>query len=192
LGRGGALKLNDTFWKEFLNNAAFFTLAQKNYFEGAATALSSASLSKAIELFRKQTDEEGKPIGATPRYLPVPPELETVAMELYRSLNNNTGGASANDRVPNTNIHGGKYEPVVSSYLSNTSLAGQSSTAWYLLADPMDVPVIEVAFLGGVETPTIETVEVDADEMGVGLLGYWDFGVAKQEFRGGVKSKGAA
>jgi hypothetical protein len=36
LGRGAALKLNDLFWTEFLNNSAFFTSGRTNVNEGVA------------------------------------------------------------------------------------------------------------------------------------------------------------
>jgi hypothetical protein len=60
------------------------------------------------------------------------------------------------------------------------------------LADPNDLPVIEVAFLNGQESPTIESAEADFSVLGIQLRGYHDFGVAQQDSRGGVKSKGEA
>jgi hypothetical protein len=53
--------------------------------------------------------------------------------------------------------------------------------AWYLLADPADLPVIEVAFLNGQESPTIETAEADFNVLGVQMRGYHDFGCALQD-----------
>jgi hypothetical protein len=192
LGRGGALKLNDVFWTAFLANTDFFKSDNNNYFEGAATNLQSSSLKTAVEKFRKQVDADGKPLGAMPKFLLVPPEEEVTADELFFSTNHNTGGAASTAKVPNRNVFAGKYQPVMSAYLSNSSYTGYSTTAWYLLADPEDVPVIEVCFLDGVETPTIESAAADFDQLGINLRGYWDFGVAKQDHRGGVKSKGAA
>jgi hypothetical protein len=132
------------------------------------------------------------PMGHTPRYLVVPPEVEVIAMELYTSTNYNTGGAATTEKVPNRNIFAGKYLPVVSNYLSNSSYTGYSTTAWYLVADPQDVPVIETVFLNGVESPTVESAEAEMNQLGIYLRGYHDFGVKKQEKRGGIKSKGAA
>ena len=80
----------------------------------------------------------------------------------------------------------------VSRYLSNSHYAGNSAKAWYLLADPNDLPVIEVAFLNGQEAPTIETAEADFSVLGIQLRGYHDFGCALQDNRAGVKSKGEA
>jgi hypothetical protein len=66
------------------------------------------------------------------------------------------------------------------------------ATAWYLLADPNNVAAIEVAFLDGVETPIVETSEFDFDRLGIAMRAYMDWGCNKQEYRAGVKLKGAA
>ncbi|MGA1822290.1 MAG: 30S ribosomal protein S3, partial [Thermoplasmatota archaeon] len=50
-----------------------------------------------------------------------------------------------------------------------------------------DLPVIEVAFLNGQESPTIETAEADFSVLGVQLRGYHDFGAALQDPRAGTK-----
>ena len=52
--------------------------------------------------------------------------------------------------------------------------------------------MIEVAFLNGQESPTIETAEADFSVLGIQMRGYHDFGVALQDARGGVKAKGEA
>jgi hypothetical protein len=78
----------------------------------------------------------------------------------------------------------------VSRYLSNAYYTGYSSKAWYLLADPNDLPVIEVAFLNGQESPTIETAEADFNVLGIQARGFHDFGASLQDPRAGVKSKG--
>ena len=77
-----------------------------------------------------------------------------------------------------------------SLYLSNALYTGNSAKAWYLLADPSDLPVIEMAFLNGQEAPTVETSDADFNMLGIRMRGYHDFGVNLQDPRGGVKSKG--
>lgn len=192
IGRGAGLKINDVLYTAFLNNAAFFAAGNNNYIEGAGTVLGSAGLKSAVEKFRKQTDADGKPLGVTPRTLLVPPELEVTADELYASTNINTGGSSSTEKVPNKNVFAGKYKPVISTYLSNVSYSGYSATAFYLLADPLDVATIEVAFLNGQQQPTVESADADFNVLGIQMRGFFDFGVNKQDPRGGVKSKGAA
>ena len=84
------------------------------------------------------------------------------------------------------------FSPVSCRYLANARYTGNSAKAWYLLSDPNDLPVIEVAFLNGQEAPTIETAEADFSMLGVQMRGYHDFGVNLQDNRAGVKSKGEA
>ena len=67
---------------------------------------------------------------------------------------------------------------------------GNSSKAWYLLADPNNLPVIEVAFLNGQENPTIESADADFKELGIQFRGVFDWGVSRQNHRAGVKLKG--
>lgn len=192
IGRGAGLSLNDVFWTAFLDDSTFFTAGNANYITGAGTVLSSAGLTAGVQKFRKQTDADGNPLGLAPVMLLVPPELEQTAAELYASTNVNTGGAATTEKVPNVNVHAAKYKPVVSTYLSNSSYTGYSATGWYLLASPDDEPVIEVAFLDGQESPTVEAADTDFSTLGIQMRGFHDFGVTKQSTRGAVKSKGAA
>lgn len=193
LGYGAGIAFNKTFWTEFMDNSAFFASGNNNYISGATTTLTAAGLQAGVLKFRKQTTEEGDPIELDPSLLLVPPDLEIAAAELYRSTNVNTGGSASTEKVPNANVFAGRYEPIVSPYLSNTNYTGYSATAWYLLCDPAGgVAVIEAAFLNGQENPTIETAEADFSTLGINMRGYGDWGVAKAEKRAGVKSKGAA
>jgi hypothetical protein len=105
---------------------------------------------------------------------------------------NNTGGAATTELVPNANVFANRFLPVSTPYLSNSTYTGNSSTAWYLLANPQDLATIQVVFLNGVETPTVEMADADFDLLGIAMRGYHDFGVSQMEPRGGVKSKGAA
>jgi hypothetical protein len=81
---------------------------------------------------------------------------------------------------------------VRSSYLSNAAITGYSTTAWYLLANPATLAVIEACFLNGQQNPTVESANADFDVLGIQMRGYHDFGVNLQEYRAGVKSKGSA
>ncbi len=188
LGRGSGLKINDVFWTIFLANTGFFTVGNKNFLSGADTALAIDGLTKAEVAFMDQVDGDGKPIGIMPAILLVPTALSVIGTQLFKSLE--LRDTTASTKYPVANPHQGKFRTEVSRYLANSVYTGNSAKAWYLLAEPSDLPVIEVAFLNGQESPTIESAEADFNVLGVQMRGYHDFGVALQDPRGGVKSKG--
>ncbi len=188
LGRGSGLKINDIFWSIFMNNAAFFAAGNNNYLTGADTALGIDGMTKAEVAFLNQTDPDGKPLGVMPQVILVPTALSAMGTVLFKSLE--IRDTTANTKFPIANPHAGKFRVEVSRYLSNNQYTGFSDKAWYLLADPNDLPVIETAFLNGQESPTIETAEADINVLGIQMRGYHDFGVALQEPRGGIKAKG--
>lgn len=176
LGRGGALKLNDVFWAEFQDDSAFFTTARGNK-KTTAGALSLSNLKAIATLFRKLKDPDGNPVAVDPRVLLVPADIELAAAEIMGS-SLLVGGSSAG---PNVNVLAGRYQVVSTSYLT-------SAEDYYLLASPADMPVMEVAFLNGVQSPVVETAEADFNTLGVQMRGYFDFGVAKAEYLAGVKA----
>ncbi len=190
LGRGSGLKINDVFWTTFLANSDFFKVANSNYLSGADTVLGIDGLTQAEVAFLNQVDADGKPIGVMPQIVLVPTALSAMGTMLYKSLE--IRNTSASTKYPIANPHAGKFRVEVSRYLANAQYTGASDKAWYLLAAPDDLPVIETAFLNGQESPTIETAEADFNVLGVQMRGYHDFGCALQEPRGGIKSKGEA
>jgi hypothetical protein len=190
LGRGSGLKINDVFWTVFLNNAPFFAADNNNYLTGTDTVLSIDGLTKAEVAFLDQVDSDGKPIGIMPAILLVPTALSAVGTQLFKSME--LRDTTASTKYPVNNPHQGKFRVEVSRYLANSHYTGSSSKAWYLLADPNDLPVIEVAFLNGQESPTIETAEADFSVLGIQARGYHDFGARLQDPRAGVRSKGEA
>jgi hypothetical protein len=197
LGLGAARALNKVFWKEFLDNASFFAAGNNNYLSGAATALSFDALASADALFRKQKDSEGNLLGVTPRIVLTPSDLAVYAegwtlSPEYRELQDSTATGKAAKQLFTRNVHAGKWRPVSTAYLQDAAFTGYSAKAWYLLADPMELAAIEVAFLNGQEMPTIESADADFDELGVQFRGYHDFGARKQDHRAGVKMKGEA
>lgn len=176
LGRGGALALNDLFWASFQDDSAFFTTARGNK-KTTAGALSLANLKAIATMFRKLKDPDGNPVAVDPRILLVPADIELAAAEIMGS-SLLVGGSSAG---PNVNVLAGRYQVVSTSYLT-------SAEDYYLLASPMDMPVMEVAFLNGVQSPIVETAEADFNTLGVQMRGFFDIGVAKAEYLAGIKA----
>lgn len=192
IGRMSALALEEVVFTLLLANPGnFFSAGNKNYFEGAETALDIDSLTVAERMFLDRVDKQGKPILVQPAIILVPTSLKVTAEQLFKELPLNQVPVN-NKAKPVNNPHAGKFRPVCSPYLSVTSITGNSTTAWYLLADPNDVAAIEIAYLRGKRVPTIESGETDFNTLGMQWRGYFDFGCAMQDQRAAVKSKGAA
>ena len=192
IGMGAAEAIADAVWGLLLSNPNnFFSADHKNYLEGADTALSVDALTAAEVLFSNQTKPNGRPLGINASILLVPTALKVAAQLLMTStmLNETT---TANKGKPANNPHVGKFNVVSSSYLANTSFTGASAKAWYLLADPNRLPALEVAFLNGVDRPTVEKTDADFNTLGIQFRGYIDFGVREQDHRGCLKVKGEA
>jgi hypothetical protein len=216
MGIGAADSINILFWKLWLapgnwtdGNAFWFnrtaaasvlggSAINTNLISGGTSALSSASLQLAVQAYDKQIKPNGQPLGMQQAILLYPPELDATALELMRSANLVYGGATAS-KQPMTNVWQGRFQPVKSPYLSNTGndingvalYPGNSTTAWWLLANPNLVAAIEVAFLNGQQTPTVQTAQANFNELGIDVRGFFDFGAAMQNPRAGIKSAGA-
>ena len=197
IGMGAAESIAEAVWSLWLRNPtqadgkAFFHADHNNYSEGADTALSIDGLTAAEILFAQQVKPNGKPLGIMPSLLLVPPGLKVAAEMLMKSLQLNET-TTTNKAKPATNPHAGKFDVVSSVYLSNTSFSNASNKAWYLLSDPNRLSAIEVAFLNGVDRPTVEKTDADFSTLGVQFRGFIDFGVREQDHRGAVKFKGEA
>ncbi len=199
LGRGSALKLNDIFWTAFLygETSGFFSATHttagntgnSNLNTGAAD-VTLAGLTATELLFLNQVDPNGKPLGTQPAIMLVPTALKAAAAALLDPQSKLITGASST--LSDVNVFAGRFRLESSPYMHNTAYTGASSQAWYLMADPMDLPTIEIAALNGRVEPVIETADADFNVLGIQMRGYSDVGVALQEFRACVKADGNA
>lgn len=189
LGRGAALKLNDLFWTTFLNNSAFFTTGRLNVNEGVAD-MTIGGLDATETVFTNQTDPDGKPLGLTAKILLVPTALKNKAMALVDPLSRVQSGNTSGQ--PDVNVFAGRFRVESSPYMSNSAYTGYSAAAWYMLADPMDMPVIEIAALNGRVEPIVETADADFNVLGIQMRGKSSVGVSLQEYRAGVRADGGA
>lgn len=147
------------------DGVAVFNVAHGNV-EAAAT-IGVTSLTSARLGMRKQTGLSGMLIDVTPRFVMVPPELETLAEQQLTQLQ-----ATQSDNVNPF----AKLTLVVEPRLT-------SATQWYVIADPALVDGLEYAYLEGAPGPQIETragFEVDGVQIKVRL----DFGCGWIDHRG--------
>lgn len=175
---------------DFFRGAALLN-TQPNYIEGASTALDIDSLGVVWQLFADATDAQGKPVMLEPSVLLTSTKNAILAKQLYNSSEVRISGTSDRTR-PVSNQWAGMFEPVMSQYLGQSAMSGDAD-AWYLLSKVSDdFAPIQVAFLNGQRTPQIERFDYDANMLGVSFRAKLPFGVALQDARCIVKSKGKA
>lgn len=200
IGRQSAVRMEEEFFVVLLANAgSFFSAGNNNYFDGADSALSIDSVSTARQKFRDQVDSNNKPIMVSPRILLVGSALETTAEDLFNEDRVEVT-TTANKRQFASNPHRGLYRPHVSPYVNNSSIkttagktvTGQTSTGWWLFADPANRAAFVLATLNGRRVPVIESDDSDFNQLGMQWRGYHDFGVGQNETEAAVQSKGAA
>lgn len=165
-GSGNGPTMND-------NKALFHNDHGNKAASGAVIA--DTSLSAARLAMRSQTGLSGQRISATPKYLLVPPALETTAEKWLATI----AAAKASDVNPFSN----SFTLVVEPRLSN-------ATRWYITADPAEMDGLEYAYLAGGEGPQVESRsgwEVD----GVEVRAMLDFGAGFIDWRGWYVNAGA-
>lgn len=187
-GSASARTIEQTVYKLLFSNPVIGednkTLFHANHgnLAGTASALGIASLSAARIAMRRQTglrkDTDNKvQLNLTPKFLLISPELETLARQILYS---DTDITAANPGV--INPFKGAFEPVIIPHITDWS--------WYLAASASEIDTVEVAFLNGQQSPTIEQMpgwNTDGMEYKVRV----DFGVWCYEYRGMYKNAGA-
>ena len=163
------------------DGTALFHADHSNLNTGAA--LTATNLRAAVTAYYKQTDKAGKPIGIAPKYLVVPPDLMLTAMELIKSAAIILAGSTDTERGAHNVLADLMLEVVSDPRMSNSTFTGYSTTTWYLTADPRVTDTLEVAFLNGKQTPTLERFNPGPDRMGLIHRVYQDAGVKPLDFR---------
>ncbi len=159
---------------------ALFHADHKNL-TSTGTALSSTSLGVGRTMMRKQKGLKGERIDVQPAFLLVPVVKETDAEILLRSA-----------ALPEDNKSAGVYNPWAGKLtpIADPHLDDASATAWYLLAHPNQVPVIEAAYLEGEEQPYVEEM-VDFNSDALKIKVRHDFGAGVVDHVGAYKNNGA-
>jgi hypothetical protein len=153
---------------------------------GSGAAPTVATVDAGRQAMALQTDISGND------YLDLRPSIALCPVSLggtLRVLNaaefnpNNSPGSTSGNSTMEPNIVRGMLNDIVDS-------PRLSGNGWYLLADPMEAPVIEVVFLDGNDQPFLEMEEgfsVDGARYKVRL----DFGVGAVGYVGAYRNAGA-
>ena len=158
-----------------IEGAALFDNNHKNL---SAEALSVEGLGKVkAKMARQKNIGSKEALNIQPAFLIVPPELEVAAVQLISSAVDPTkANQTPNPFANRLNV------------VSDPELT--TATEFYLAAAFGLCPTIEVTYLNGVESPTMESA-VQFDTLGIKWRIYHDVGVNLLDFRGLAKSTGA-
>ncbi len=172
------LALNSGLGPTMTDTKTLFHADHGNLTTGAAISMAAIDLDRVA--MGSQTDVGGNDyLDLRPAVLLVPLSLGGTA----RSINSAEYDPDTANKLQKPNVVNGLFRDIVDS----PRLTG---TRRYLFADPSEAPVIEVAFLDGMQEPYLETQngwDVDGAQMKARL----DFGVAAVDYRGAVTNAGA-
>lgn len=164
------------------NSTAVTTAGGHANLAGSGAAISVATIATGEAAIAVQKDKDLRTtLNLSPRFILVPRGKRVTAWEI---LNSPSDPASSNSGKRNY------AASLALEIVSDSELDKASATAWYLAADPMIAPLIECAFLNGVDTPYTEE-DVDFMTDAVLLKVRLDYGVAAIDWRGAWKNPGA-
>jgi hypothetical protein len=141
-------------------------------------AISVSTLDSARAALRRQKGLDGEVIiDADPRFLIVPVAKQTTAEQVTADI--------TPAQTSNVNPFAGRL-----SVLADPHLDDASTTAWYVAADPANVPVFEFSYLQGAQGPQTET-ENDFDRDVLKFKVRLDVGAGVVDWRGIFRNPGA-
>jgi hypothetical protein len=133
------------------DGVALFHANHGNLGTGAGSALGVTSLDGARVAMGKQTDKDKNvtALNIKPRFLLLPLALQGTGNQLMASQTEpGQNNANLSNRVAS-----------MAKPIADARLDVASATSWYLSADPATTDTIEVSYLNGVQTPTLEQRE---------------------------------
>lgn len=117
----------------------------------ANTVAGRAAVSAGMTAIENATDETGEDMGLQAKFLLTGTDLHDIALQLTQSTEVrqvSTSGGGTNPGVVRL------LTPLKEPFLTST-------TSWYVMADPMDAPAVEVGFLDGKEEPDLLLKKAD-------------------------------
>lgn len=149
-----------------------------NLMTGAVPSIES--LNEFIVKMAMQKDINGTDVlNLTPKFILAPKALELPIRQLLESA----ADPSA--------THAGVVNPMKGAFqlITDAQLDIANPKGYYAVADPRDVDTIEVTYLNGKRTPTLES-KVSWDTLGIEWRMYHDFGINVLDYRGMAYNQG--
>ena len=156
--------------------AALTALSASDYGANTTGALSLDTLASAYALAMGIRDQNGDPVGPLPDKILCSPSNFITARGIYQLERITIGSKSYVDNTMRNLL-----EPLSSPY--------RSGTAYWLFNSAF--PLVDVAFLNGVQAPVIETANADFAQLGIEMRCYFDYGAADGEVKAALYSTGA-
>ena len=151
--RGTATTVASTWTNNTTNGATIV------YTSADEVAAARANIYRASVGLMNKLGLDGNPLGTMPRYLLCGPTNSLFARGLLQDA---SGQVVANS---------GSLELLVSPYFELSTLTGNSTTSYYLLADPMQVTGLLETVISGYENPQVQ--EYDAGAVGARKWKIW-------------------
>lgn len=149
-----------------------FDASHHNLFTGAEPSI--ASFNEMIVAMSQQKDIDNKGVlNIKPRFVLAPVALGMAIRQILESTADPNG---ANSGV--VNPMRGAFQLITDAQLDIVNPKG-----YYAIADPNDVDTIEVTYLNGKRTPTLES-RVSWDTLGIEYRMFHDFGINIIDYRG--------
>ena len=170
--------INRLVYKE-LTSASNYSATNGNL-AAVPAAVSLPSINSGRVAMRKQKNLRGEAmLNVVPKFLLVPAEQEFLARQMLSSTSDPDAKNS------------GVINPLMNSMqvVSDAELDAIDAKAWYLAADPSLMDTIEVTYLNGNQSPTIES-QIAFDTLGIRYRIYMDYGVTVLDTKGLYKNAG--
>lgn len=191
MGRAAARTVGNLVYMQLTANAKFTDgkpLFHADHNNLIAKGMDTDGLNEARKAMRLQEDANGDPINVIPAYILVPAALEGAANRAVLS----SSSLFPVDQAGNLNQNAGIINMVkdMAQVIVEPRLDKSNNKQWYVAA-AQGTDTIEVAYLDGMDVPYLEQQEgftVDGIAWKVRI----DAGIAALDYRGLVKSSGAA
>ncbi|APZ92169.1 hypothetical protein [Fuerstiella marisgermanici] len=164
---------------------------------GGSSAFGIEALEALDDVLSNQRDRADKPIrtGGEKVLLTQAGAMARRAKDINQSsvLMDLASGTKAGQKTEKANPFYGELDKRVSTQWLNHEEMGsrQSATAFFMFADPLVQPFLQVLYLNDRRTPHVESERGAFNVLGQQMRSYWDYGMAQIDDVGGGYSPGA-
>lgn len=172
------------------DGSELFSADRKNLLPAAAPTI--AALNDALVAMMTQRNDVGDTLLVQPRYIICTPQMQTYFALLLGSDSLETSAFSQSTKATMSNPFKGMNLQIIADaeLFSQISDNGGTGYEWFMAADNNSVDTIQVDYLNGVDTPTIQRFE-EPNVLGFTWRIFLDWGVSVMDWHGLSKNPGA-